>query len=140
MMRRKVHFHESGQITSSEPFPDRNQFPVERAARSEASPERTTESGFSNLPVVSRGDVEFRASLTMIQARRRVFVEDRGADAIRTRLREEKEREAVEKAERAAKAEEDAEPAAQAAAEETAKRESEKGETAEDDSAVSDSN
>jgi hypothetical protein len=74
------------------------------------------------------------------QAMRRVFVEDRGADAIRTRLRERKEREAVEKAERAAKAETDEEAVAQAAAEEAAKRKSEKGETAEDDSAVSDSN
>jgi hypothetical protein len=79
----------------------------------------------------------------MAQAMRRVFVEDRGAEAIRTRLKEEKERkerEAVEKAERAAKAEADAEAAAQAAAEEAAKQESEKEETIEEESGVSDSN
>jgi hypothetical protein len=44
---------------SSKRFPDRNHFRIDRTARSEASAERTTESGFSDLPVVNRGDVEF---------------------------------------------------------------------------------
>jgi hypothetical protein len=56
----------SGDDATESPLPRKwSDNVLERTARSEASPERTTESGFSDLPAVSRGDLEFRASLTL---------------------------------------------------------------------------
>jgi hypothetical protein len=78
------------------------------------------------------------------RAMRKVLIEDRGAAAMRRRIREakeKKEREAAEAAERAAKAEADAEAAAAAAAEaEASKGENEKEAEGDESGSVSDSN
>lgn len=102
---------------------------------------------FQNQTEEPRKDAAERRARAM----KRVFVEDRAAEAIRRRIREvkeRKEREAAEAAERKEREAAEAEAAAERAAEEAAKRESEKEAEqepapesgTEDESGVSDSN